>query len=144
MLTGIHFLLTYRCIFECDHCFLYCGPHAQGTFTLEQIKRTFGEIKKIGTVEWVYFEGGEPFLYYPSMLEGIRLARDMGFKVGIVTNAYGAVSEEDAEVWFRPLADLGVAYLSISDDSFHYGEDRNQYAADCLVAGGWGRPRGRC
>ena len=47
----------------------------------------------------------------------------MGFKVGIVTNAYGTVSEEDAEVWFQPLADLGVAYLSISDDLFHYGEE---------------------
>ena len=56
------------------------------------------------------------------MLEGVRIARAMGFKVGLVTNAYGAVSDEDAELWFRPLADLGVAYISISDDLFHYGE----------------------
>ena len=74
-------------------------------------------------VEWIYFEGGEPFLFYPSLIEGVRLARDMGFKVGIVTNAYGAISEDDAEVWFRPLADIGVAYINISDDSFHYEEE---------------------
>ena len=125
MLTGIHILMTYKCNFECDHCFLYSGPNAQGTMTLPQIRSVLDESRKINSVEWIYFEGGEPFLYYPSMLEGIRLARDMGFKVGIVTNAYGAVSEDDAEVWIRPLADLGVAYLSVSDDSFHYEKEDN-------------------
>jgi len=122
MLTGVHFLMTYRFNLECDHCFLYSGPQAQGTMTLPQIRSVLDESRKIGSVEWIYFEGGEPFLFYPSMLEEIRQARDMGFKVGIVNNAYGAISEYDAEVWLRPLADLGVAYLSISDDSFHYGE----------------------
>jgi MoaA/NifB/PqqE/SkfB family radical SAM enzyme len=29
-MNGIHFLLTYTCNFECDHCFLYCGPKSQG------------------------------------------------------------------------------------------------------------------
>jgi len=122
MLTGIHILLTYKCNLECDHCFLYSGPNARGTMTLSQIRSVLAESRKISGVEWIYFEGGEPFLFYPSLLEGIRLARDMGFKVGIVTNAYGAVSGDDAEVWLQPLADLEVACLSISDDSFHYGE----------------------
>jgi Radical SAM superfamily len=122
MLAGIHILFTYRCNLECDHCFLYSGPTAQGTMTLPQIRGVLDESRKIGSVEWIYFEGGEPFLFYPSMLEGVRLARDMGFKVGIVTNAYGAVSADDAELWLRPLADLGIAYLSISDDAFHYAE----------------------
>jgi len=125
MLTGIHFLLTYKCTLECEHCFVYSSPHAEGTMTLPQIRNVLDESQKIGSVEWIYFEGGEPFLFYPSMLEGVRLARDMGFKVGIVTNAYGAISEDDAEVWLHPLAEIGIASLSISDDSFHHekGED---------------------
>lgn len=122
MLTGVHILLTYKCTLECDHCFLYSSPRAQGTMTLSQIRRVLEECGKMGSVEWIYFEGGEPFLFYPTMLEGVKLARDMGFNVGIVTNAYGAVSQEDAEVWLRPLADLGIGHLNISDDSFHYGE----------------------
>lgn len=134
MLTGIHLLLTYKCNLECDHCFLYSGPNAEGTLTLPQIRQVLDESRRIGTVEWIYFEGGEPFLFYPSMLEEIRLAQDMGFKVGIVTNAYGAISEEDAELWLRPLADLGVAYLSISDDSFHYGEGEESPAKRALAA----------
>lgn len=134
MLTGIHILLTYKCNLECDHCFLYASPHAQGTMTLPQVRRVLEQSRNLGTVEWLYFEGGEPFLFYPSLLEGVRLARGMGFRVGIVTNAYGAVSGEDAEVWLRPLAELGVAYLSISDDAFHYGEEVENPAKRALAA----------
>jgi hypothetical protein len=128
MLTGIHFLLSYKCDSECDHCFVYSSPRAKGTFTLNQMKRVFNELPKIGTIEWVYFEGGEPFLFYPLMYEGIRVAHDMGFKTGIVTNAYWATSESDAELWLKPLHDLGVSYISISDDAFHC-EDKEASAA---------------
>ena len=69
MLNGIHFILTYACNYTCDHCFLYCGPNSQGTFTLTQIKQILDEAVKIGSIEWIYFEGGEPFLYYPIMIE---------------------------------------------------------------------------
>jgi hypothetical protein len=54
--------------------------------------------------------------------------------VGIVTNAYGAISEEDAEVWLRPIAELGVGYLSISDDSFHYADEEGSPAGKALAA----------
>jgi len=125
MLTGIHFLLTYRCVYECDHCFLYCGPHMTGTFTLEQVRRTLEESRKVGTIEWIYYEGGEPFLYYPLMMEGLRLAEGMGFKTGVVTNAYWANSEEDADLWLKPCGEVRVDSLSLSDDEFHSdkGED---------------------
>jgi len=133
MLTGIHLLLTYKCNFECDHCFLHSGPNAEGPLTLPQIRHILHESKRIGTVEWIYFEGGEPFLFYPSMLEGVRHAQELGFKVGVVTNGYWAISEEDAELWLRPLADLGLDYLSISDDSFHYGEEKESPAKRALA-----------
>jgi len=128
MLTGIHLLLTYACNFACDHCFLYCGPSAEGTFSLQQIKAVLGEAKKMGTVDSVYFEGGEPFLYYPLMVEGIRVAREQGFQTGIVTNSYWATTEEDAELWLRPLAELEIGDLSVSDDAFHHGEEEDNPA----------------
>ena len=126
MLKGIHFLLTYACNYTCDHCFLYCSPNSKGTFTLEQIKNVLDEAVKIGTVEWIYFEGGEPFLYYPIMVEGAKLAKKKGFKVGIVTNSYWATSIEDAEIWLKPFSELGVDDFSISDDTYHYeNEEEN-------------------
>jgi organic radical activating enzyme len=134
MLKGIHFLLSYKCDSECAHCFLYSSPQAKGTFTLDQIKRVFDELTKIQTIEWVYFEGGEPFLFYPLMCEGIRIAGGMGFKTGIVTNAYWAESEEDAELWLKPLRDLGVSDISISDDAFHYEDNDTSPAKHALNA----------
>ncbi len=128
MITGIHFLLTYTCNSECDHCFLYCGPQSSGTFTIGQISQVLDEAAKIGTVEGVFFEGGEPFLFFPLLIESVRRARVIGFKVGVVTNAYGANSEEDAELWLRPLLEEGVSFLNISNDAFHYGEKQENPA----------------
>ena len=119
-MNGLHFLLTYACKFECDHCFLYCGPKSEGTFTIKQIREVLEEAKKIGTIEWIYFEGGEPFLYYPIMLKGLRIANEMGFKTGIVTNTYWATSIEDAELWIKPISEIGVSNFTVSDDSFHF------------------------
>lgn len=134
MLKEIHLLLTYQCTFECDHCFLYSGPRAEGTMTLPQLRGVLDEARKIGSVDCIYFEGGEPFLYYRTMLAGIALAREMGFSVGIVTNAYWAISSEDARAWLRPLAALGLADLSVSDDDFHGGGAEGGNARRALAA----------
>jgi len=123
LLTGIHFILTYECNFECDHCFLYSSPKSQGTFTISQVVKVLDEAQKIGTVEWIFYEGGEPFLYFPLLNESIKRASLKGFKVGVVTNAYGAISEQDAELWLKPLAESGLSFINISNDSFHYGEE---------------------
>jgi len=122
LLTGIHFLLTYACTFECDHCFLYCSPFSEGTFTINQVKQIYDETDKIGTIDTIYIEGGEAFLYYPLMVEGARLAKEKGYKLGIVTNAYWANSVADAELWLKPLVDIGIDDFSVSDDEFHQGD----------------------
>jgi len=134
MLKGVHFLLTYMCNFECDHCFVYSGPTSPGTFTKRQIENVIDELAEIETAEWVYFEGGEPFLFYPLMIEGIRIARSNGFKVGVVTNAYFATTAEDAEIWLRPLVELEISDLSISDDPLHHGEGKENPARLLIAA----------
>ncbi|MFX0181593.1 MAG: radical SAM protein [Candidatus Hodarchaeota archaeon] len=132
MLTGIHFLLTYQCNFECDHCFLYCSPSSEGTFTLEQLRTVFKELDKIDSINMIYFEGGEPFLFYPLMLEGIRMAREKGYKTGVVTNTYWALSDDDAELWLKPLHKLEISDVSVSNDAFHHGEDKENPATVAL------------
>jgi len=122
MLTGLHFLLTYTCNWECDHCFVFGSPKAKGTFTIAQIRDVIAEAKRSGTVESVCFEGGEPFLYYAVMLEGVRLAAEAGLSAGIVTNTYWARAEEDARLWLAPLVEAGLGSLTVSDDSLHFGD----------------------
>jgi len=128
MLSGIHFILTYRCTFECDHCFLYCSPRSGGTFSIDQVREVLDEARKIGTIEWIFFEGGEPLLFFTLLEESIRLASGMGFKVGIVTNAYAARSEADAELWLRPLKEAGLSFINVSNDVYHFGESRENPA----------------
>ncbi len=159
-LDQVHILLTYTCNFACDHCFVYSGPDAAGTMTIGQVHRLLDQAVDVGSVEWIYFEGGEAFLRYPVMVAGVRAARDRGFRVGIVTNAYWADSADDARLWLEPLAGL-VDDLSVSDDAFHYGDAAETparvamaiaadlgirtaaIAIDPPTAGGEAGPRGR-
>ena len=127
-ITGIHLLQTYQCNFECDHCFVYSGPDAKGVMKISDIRQILNEAKQLGNIKWIYFEGGEPFLYYQTMLWGLRAARDNGFRRGIVTNAYWATSVEDAKEWLSPIAEIGISDLSISDDAYHYGETEENLA----------------
>jgi MoaA/NifB/PqqE/SkfB family radical SAM enzyme len=132
-LSGLHLLLTYQCTFECDHCFVWGSPWQSGTMTLGQIRQFLGQAKETGTIEWIYFEGGEPFLYYALLLAGVREARAMGFKVGIVSNAYWANSREDAAVFLRPFRGL-VEDLTISSDLYHYSELMSRQAKNAAAA----------
>ena len=36
-LDGIHFLVTYRCTYACDHCFVWGSPDATATMSLGQL-----------------------------------------------------------------------------------------------------------
>lgn len=122
MLTSLHLLLTYRCVFACDHCFVFAGPRAEGVFTIARIRAVLDQATALGGITDIYFEGGEPGLYYSLLLAGISAARSRGFGAGIVTNGYWALSEEDAADWLRPLMDAGLRALDISNDDLHYGE----------------------
>ncbi len=141
-LDGLHLLLTYQCTFECDHCFVFGSPWQTGTMTIDVIRNVLWQAREAGTVELIYFEGGEPFLYYQTMLAGVNEAINMGFKVGIVTNSYWATSEEDAVLWLAPLAGK-VLDLTISSDLFHYTEkESRQSKIVTQVAGELGIPTG--
>ncbi len=132
-LSGLHLLLTYQCTFECDHCFVWGSPWQHGVMTLENIRRILREAQDLGTIESIYFEGGEPFLYYAVLLEGSRLAKNAGFQVGIVSNSYWATSVEDAIEWLKPFAGL-IGDLSVSSDLYHYDELLSQQAQNARTA----------
>ena len=133
MLTGLHVLLTYQCTFECDHCFAWGSPWQSGTLTLTQIRQILGQAADTGSITQIYFEGGEPFLYYPVLVQAVEIAHQMGFEVGVVSNAYWAISLEDALEWLRPFAGRLVD-LSVSSDLFHYDEWMSRQASNAMTA----------
>jgi hypothetical protein len=124
-LSGLHLLLTFQCNFECDHCFVWGSPWQSGTMTLEKILDILKQGQELGTIERIYFEGGEPFLYYAVMLSAVREAARMGFHVGIVSNGYWATDENDAVECLKHFSSL-IQDLSISSDLYHYDEKLSQ------------------
>jgi MoaA/NifB/PqqE/SkfB family radical SAM enzyme len=134
-LSGLHILLTYQCTGECDHCFVWGSPDACGVLTLDQVGDILRQAQGAG-VESIYFEGGEPFLYYPILLQAVHLAADMGFQVGIVSNAYWAVSVADASEWLRPFAGR-LSDLTVSSDLYHCTECLGENPQNALVAAKW-------
>jgi len=118
-LKGVHFLLTYRCDLECDHCFVWGSPKAKGVFTLNQIRNILAEAKKLGTVNYVSIEGGEPFLYYQIMAKAVEEAANLGFRVEILSNCYWATCPEDAVEWLLPIAKAKDIELGLSSDPYH-------------------------
>jgi hypothetical protein len=121
-LTGLHILLTYKCNYECDHCFVWGSPWQTGVFRLSQLEEVYQQALEVGTVRQIYFEGGEPFLYYPILVKAVARAKELGFWVGIVSNSYWATSLEDAIEWLRPLVKAGLDTIELSSDLFH-GEE---------------------
>ena len=117
-LSQLHLLLTLECQYECDHCFVVSGPGQGMTMDRETIARILDQAGDLGTIEWIYFEGGEPFLYYETLLWGVRQAHRRGFRVGIVSNAYWAEDFPQAMEKLHPFTGL-VEDLSISDDAYH-------------------------
>jgi hypothetical protein len=124
-LTGLHLLMTYECNYECDHCFVWGGPSQNGTMTYGTIESILQQAADAGSIEWIYFEGGEPFLFYELLCSGVQLANEHGFRVGIVTNAFWATSTEEALECLQPFAGI-VEDLSISHDAYHGSEEQPQ------------------
>ncbi len=127
-MNELDLLLTYKCNYECDHCFVCSSPDSEGVMKIINIRAILREAKKIGTIEWIVFEGGEPVLYYPIMMWGLKEAKKAGYKTGFITNSYWATSVEDAKEWLKPISKIGVSDVVISDDAFHYGEEEENLA----------------
>jgi len=120
--SGLHLLLTYQCPFECDHCFVWGSPFQTGVMTIAQVREILRQGQDLGRVSYVAIEGGEPFLYYATVLEAVREAKARRWWVDVLSNAYWALSEEDALLWLRPLAQQGLDSLTLSEDAYHGSE----------------------
>jgi MoaA/NifB/PqqE/SkfB family radical SAM enzyme len=134
-LSGLHILLTYQCTLECDHCFLWGSPRQRGVLTVEATARILEQARDAG-VRSIYFEGGEPFLYYAELVRGVQDAAGMGFEVGIVSNAYWAISVADAVEWLQPFVGC-VNDLTISSDLFHCEKCLGEEPQNAIAAAKW-------
>jgi len=134
-ISGLHILLTCQCTRECEHCFVWGSPRLRGVLGVERIELILNQAKEAG-VEWIYFEGGEPFIYYDVLVSGVLMAAEMGFSVGVVSNAYWAVSVRKATELLQPFAGC-VSDLTVSSDLYHGGELFSEESQNAIVAAKW-------
>ncbi len=118
-LNSVHLVLTYRCLSACEHCFRFSDPRARQVVTRSQLRRYLEQIARLPTVEWVFFEGGEPTLYWPLLVEGIRLAHDLGLHTGLVTSGYWITSLKDMVAYVKALRAAHLDLLQVSVDALH-------------------------
>jgi hypothetical protein len=111
---------------------VFGSPKNKGVIKAEQLEEWLRQASKIKTVNWIFFEGGEPFLNYRLLLKGIELSKELGFETGIVTNGFWAKNIAVAEKLLRPFAGK-LDYLQISCDELH-GEIEQGLARNAVAA----------
>jgi MoaA/NifB/PqqE/SkfB family radical SAM enzyme len=116
-LQGLDLLLTYKCVSACEHC-LYCArPQAEGVMTLEDA-RTY--LEQAGSIRWISIHGGEPFLYFDTLIEVVKTAKRMGIDdIWVMTNCYWAKSIGPAKDRLTALKNAGCSHIWFSADAFH-------------------------
>jgi pyruvate-formate lyase-activating enzyme len=134
METKLHILLTYNCSLRCKHCYVFSSQRAAGKISLSQISYILNEGLDLPNINGIIFGGGEPFTQYPLLLKAVQRARQRGYSVGVATNGYFARTVETGIRFLRPLAEMGVKELRVSNDYMHYLSPNKSPAKKALAA----------
>ena len=118
-LTGIHFLVTYGCSAECDHCFIWGSPRRRSGMTADQADDYLDQVVALETVKTVCAEGGESFTQYDVLVHFLRAATERGLSASALTNASWVSSREHAERRIAQLMGAGLSSLGVSTDEWH-------------------------
>lgn len=118
-LTGIHFLITYGCSAECDHCFIWGTPRRSSAMSVEQVDSFLDQVQAVGTVTGVCAEGGESFTRYDVVVHFLRAATARGLTASALTNASWVESRAQAQERIAELMAAGLTNLGVSTDQWH-------------------------
>ena len=110
------FPITLRCNLRCRHC-VVSAEKKGSDMPLDTVRAWLEETTKLKHIETVCFTGGEPFLVYNVLKEGVNIAHDLGFKVTVVTNGYWAKSMPHALKLLKAINHL--SRMTISFDRYH-------------------------
>ncbi len=118
-LSNLGLMLTYRCTTACPHCLVEAGPHRTEQMPLDRCLAWIEEARayRDGHIQGIALTGGEPFYDLAMLSEVSSRARELGFVVTAVTNAFWASTLQSARDTLRQVP--GIRILSISTDVYH-------------------------
>ena len=109
-------ILSYRCTIECRHCMYACSPKWREWISKEQLTQLLhqlaGKIEpapygpgSVGLNHGLHFTGGEPFLDFDLLLEGTKMADELGIPSTFVeTNCYWCTADDTTRDKLEQLA----------------------------------------
>jgi Radical SAM superfamily/Iron-sulfur cluster-binding domain/4Fe-4S single cluster domain len=109
-----------HCNIACRHCAPECGPAVRHPWDVPLLERCISEAARIPNLRKnIHFAGGEPFLYFPQMLQLARHGHSHGFTSSIVTNGFWGVNPRRAAAMIGSLVEHGLRRIELSVDHFH-------------------------
>ncbi len=112
-------ILGYGCPNACRHCLYNCAPRRKAVMTEETLRAALESLTVYPQLPQVHLTGGEPFLHFDLLLEGARVASELGITAYLETGAAWCTDEEVAAEHFRALREAGLHFVLISCSPFH-------------------------
>ena len=113
-------ILSYRCHSACKHCLYNCGPGwEKEPISGPALREALEAVTTWPRTPQVHFTGGEPFLFFPLLLEGVRMASQLGITSYVETSANWCLDRSDGVERFQILKDAGLKAVLISCSPFH-------------------------
>jgi hypothetical protein len=113
-------ILTYRCHSACKHCLYNCGPRwEREPISAAALREALDAVALWPRPPQVHFTGGEPFLHFDLLLEGVRWAVERGIVSYVETSASWCIDDEATRQRFAELKQAGMQAVLISCSPFH-------------------------
>ncbi len=117
---GVDFLLTFKCPSKCKHCSYKAGPERTGSMRLVDAERYLSELIETQPLKSIGVHGGEPFLYFQTLVQIMESAKEMGLdRTWVITNGFWAKTKTISEKKLLELKEAGLKSITFSVDGFH-------------------------
>ena len=112
--TDLGIIMSYQCQCACKHCLYNCGPRWKDWMSPEILREALQATQAWHHHFQIHLTGGEPFLNFPLLLEGVRIATELDIPCYVETNAGWCLREEDVAEKFAALREAGLNAVLIS------------------------------
>jgi molybdenum cofactor biosynthesis enzyme MoaA len=130
--------LLEECNFSCIHCIREDEPIAPGyKLSFKQLKACLSDCRKMKSISWVHFTGGEPTLWKEekrNLVDLLLVISKAGFTPGFTSNGSYFVDYGRCQDFLAKYVDSSSMPLRIyfSIDTFHRNFNRKKGRARCL------------
>ena len=142
VISGITWILSYRCNLNCRHCFFDVDGPLQ-VLDSALARKALASLNHPEPLAWQHVSGGEPLLFEQELHILLEVVQASGCKtLGIATNGFWGDSPQRARQTVEQLKRRGVNGVCLSADNYHQQRIPLEYihtAAEQVFAQGLGK-----